>query len=152
MFDGVEFTPSEPGEGGLPAWVDCTIHRKDRRVATSVREYMQEARQPYGAWLSQPARMLRDKALVHCARVCFALVSMLDLDEAVRVARGRDTGYSSRQAAKSTQRSESPWAPIISRSGCRGLVFECHNLLFRDDNTVVKPNILAESPKYRTRV
>jgi hypothetical protein len=89
MFDGVAFTQPEPGEGGLPAWVECTIHRKDRRVATAVREYMQEARQPYGAWLSHPARMLRHKALVQCARVCFALVGVLDPDEAGRVASAR---------------------------------------------------------------
>lgn len=86
MFDGVEFSQPEPGDDGLPAWVECTIHRKDRSVATSVREYMQESRQPYGAWLSHPARMLRHKALVQCARVCFALVGMHDPDEEGRVA------------------------------------------------------------------
>jgi hypothetical protein len=86
MFNGVAFSQPEPGEDGLPAWVECTIHRKDRSVATSVREYMQESRQPYGAWLSHPARMLRHKALVQCARVCFALVGVLDPDEAGRVA------------------------------------------------------------------
>jgi hypothetical protein len=69
MFDGVALSQPDPGEGGLPAWVDCTIYRKDRCVATAVREYMQEARQPYGAWLSHTARMLRHKSLVQCARV-----------------------------------------------------------------------------------
>jgi hypothetical protein len=92
MFDGVAFSQPDPGEGGLPAWVECTIHRKDRRVATAVREYMQEARQPYGAWLSHPARMLRHKALVQCARVCFALVGVLDPDEAGRVTSARGLG------------------------------------------------------------
>lgn len=53
---------------------------------------MQEARQPYGAWLSHPARMLRHKALVQCARVCFALVGVLDPDEAGRVASSRGHG------------------------------------------------------------
>ena len=72
-------------EGGLPAWVECTLHRKDRRVPTTVREYMAEARTDSPAWMSHPRRMLRHKALVQCARVAFGLAGLHDPDEARRV-------------------------------------------------------------------
>jgi phage recombination protein Bet len=70
---------------GLPAWVECTLHRKDRRVPTTVREYLAEARTDSPAWLSHPRRMLRHKALVQCARVAFGLAGLYDPDEALRV-------------------------------------------------------------------
>ena len=72
-------------DGGLPAWMECTLHRKDRRVPTTVREYMAEARTESPAWLSHPRRMLRHKALVQCARVAFGLAGLHDPDEARRV-------------------------------------------------------------------
>ena len=61
--------PPGPGGGGLPVWISCTIHRTDRAVPTTVREYMDESRGASGAWLTHPRRMLRHCALVQCARV-----------------------------------------------------------------------------------
>ena len=100
-YQGVEFREGPdressahrtPGAGqavaddsGLPAWVECTLHRRDRRVPTTVREYMAEARTDSPAWLSHPRRMLRHKALVQCARVAFGLTGLHDPDEARRV-------------------------------------------------------------------
>ena len=96
-YEGVEFRegPELPGQppgaqagasgGGLPAWVECTLHRRDRRVPTSVREYMAETRTDSPAWQSHPRRMLRHKALVQCARVAFGLAGLYDPDEALRV-------------------------------------------------------------------
>lgn len=96
-YDGVEFRegPELPGQppgaeagapgGCLPAWVECTLHRRDRRVPTSVREYMAETRTDSPAWQSHPRRMLRHKALVQCARVAFGLAGLYDPDEALRV-------------------------------------------------------------------
>ena len=72
-------------ESSLPAWIECTLHRKDRQVPTTVREYMAEARTDSPAWLSHPRRMLRHKALVQCARVAFGLAGLHDPDEARRV-------------------------------------------------------------------
>ena len=72
-------------DSGLPAWVECTLHRRDRRVPTTVREYLAEARTDSPAWLSHPRRMLRHKALVQCARVAFGLAGLHDPDEARRV-------------------------------------------------------------------
>jgi hypothetical protein len=91
-YEGVEFREGPPdtgqasaGEGGLPAWVECTLHRRDRRVPTTVREHMAEARTDSPAWMSHPRRMLRHKALVQCARVAFGLAGLHDPDEARRV-------------------------------------------------------------------
>lgn len=68
---GVEFAEGPPrADGsGLPEWASCTVHRRDRTVPTTVREYMDEARGATGAWLTHPRRMLRHCALVQCARV-----------------------------------------------------------------------------------
>ena len=68
---GIEFEEGPPGAGGqsLPAWISCTIHRSDRSVPATVREYMDESRGSTGAWLTHPRRMLRHCALVQCARV-----------------------------------------------------------------------------------
>lgn len=85
QFDGMKFVESPPGEDELPFYIECTIFRKDRRVATSVREYMYEAHTNQGAWLTHPRRMLRHKAMVQCARACFGLGSVYEPDESERV-------------------------------------------------------------------
>ena len=102
-YEGVEFRegPELPGQppraeagapgGCLPAWVECTLHRRDRRVSTSVREYMAETRTDSPAWQSHPRRMLRHKALVQCARVAFGLAGLYDPDEALRVQHAQGT-------------------------------------------------------------
>ena len=84
-FDGMKFVESEPGDDELPLYFECTIFRKDRKVATSVREYMYEAHTNQGAWLTHPRRMLRHKAMVQCARLCFGLSGIYDPDEALRI-------------------------------------------------------------------
>ena len=84
-FDGMRFVESAPGDDELPLYFECTIFRKDRKVATSVREYMYEAHTNLGAWLTHPRRMLRHKAMVQCARLCFGLSGIYDPDEALRI-------------------------------------------------------------------
>jgi phage recombination protein Bet len=84
-FDGMRFVESGPGDDELPLYFECTIFRKDRKVATSVREYMYEAHTNQGAWLTHPRRMLRHKAMVQCARLCFGLSGIYDPDEASRI-------------------------------------------------------------------
>ena len=85
QFDGMRFVESAPGDDELPQYFECTIFRKDRKVATSVREYMYEAHTNQGAWLTHPRRMLRHKAMVQCARVCFGLSGIYEPDEAQRI-------------------------------------------------------------------
>lgn len=85
QFDGMRFFESEPGDDELPLYFECTIFRKDRKVATSVREYMYEVHTSQGAWLTHPRRMLRHKAMIQCARICFGLSGVFDPDEAQRI-------------------------------------------------------------------
>ena len=85
QFDGMRFVESGPGVDELPLYFECTIFRKDRKVATSVREYMYEAHNNQGAWLTHPRRMLRHKAMIQCARICFGLSGVYDPDEAQRI-------------------------------------------------------------------
>ena len=85
QFDGMKFVESAPGDDELPLYFECTIFRKDRKVATSVREYMYEAHTGQGAWLTHPRRMLRHKAMVQCARICFGLSGIYEPDEASRI-------------------------------------------------------------------
>jgi hypothetical protein len=54
QFDDMGFIESPELEQNLPAWVECTIHRKDRRIPLSVREYMVEARGEHLSWHTQP--------------------------------------------------------------------------------------------------
>lgn len=85
QFDGMRLLESEPGHDELPLYFECTIFRKDRKVATSIREYMYEAHTGQGAWLTHPRRMLRHKAMVQCARICFGLGGVYEPDEAARI-------------------------------------------------------------------
>ena len=85
QFDGMKFVESAPGDDELPLYIECTIYRKDRKVATTIREYMYEAHTSQGAWLTHPRRMLRHKAMVQCARTCFGLGGLYEPDEAERV-------------------------------------------------------------------
>ena len=90
-FAGMQFRESEDLLDGVPAWIECTLHRWDRRVPTSVREYLNEVRGTNLAWLTHPRRMLRHKALVQCARLAFGLVGVYDHDEAQRILEARRT-------------------------------------------------------------
>lgn len=85
QFDGMRFVESAPADDELPQYFECTIFRKDRKVATTVREYMHEAHTNQGAWLTHPRRMLRHKSMVQCARLCFGLTGVYEPDEAQRI-------------------------------------------------------------------
>jgi phage recombination protein Bet len=98
QFDGMRFVESAPGDDEVPQYFECTIFRKDRKVATSVREYMHEAHTNQGAWLTHPRRMLRHKAMVQCARICFGLSGIYEPDEAQRIEK-HGVAESKRQSA-----------------------------------------------------
>ena len=61
-----------------------TIHRKDRKHPTTATEYMVECRRKTQPWDSHPARMLRHKAIIQCARMAFGF-ALKDPDEAERI-------------------------------------------------------------------
>jgi hypothetical protein len=109
-FDGMKFVESEPGDDDLPIYFECTIFRKDRKVATTVREYMYEVHTKQGAWLTHPRRMLRHKAMVQCARVCFGLSGIYDPDEAFRVSQIHETRniYDSNKVSSSSNLAKHP--------------------------------------------
>ncbi len=83
QFDGMEFDDVMV-EGKLAA-ITCRIFRKDRSHATEATEYMDECKKQSEPWKQWPARMLRHKALIQCARYAFSLSGIVDPDEAERM-------------------------------------------------------------------
>jgi len=81
--DGMEFDDEKDAKGNLVA-VTCRIHRKDRKHPTMVTEYMDECRRPTEPWTKWPARMLRHKAAIQCARYAFGFAGIIDPEEAER--------------------------------------------------------------------
>jgi len=75
-FDGVEFA-TDWHPNGKPDAVTCTIWRKDRTRQISVTEYFSECVRDTDPWKKSPARMLRHKALIQCARVAFGFAGLL---------------------------------------------------------------------------
>lgn len=100
QFDGMEFRQSEemvqmPGaKSEAPAWIECSIYRKDRGRPIVIREYLDETyREPFkgqygvvaGPWQTHPKRFLRHKAMIQCARLAFGFGGIYDQDEADRI-------------------------------------------------------------------
>lgn len=82
QLNGIEFEDVFQ-EGKLTA-IKCTIHRKDRQHPTECIEYMDECKRDTQTWKQWPARMLRHKALIQCARYAFGFSGIVELDEAER--------------------------------------------------------------------
>lgn len=116
QFDGMKFVESEPGDDELPLYIECTIFRKDRRVATAVREYMHEAHTNQGAWLTHPRRMLRHKAMVQCARACFGLGGVYEPDEAERVSSALLSQTNQRNHSTPRESSTGPMSGALGRA------------------------------------
>jgi len=68
-FDGISFTQSPEKINGIPAWMECTIYRKDRSHPTVVREYFEEVKGEQTIWQKMPRRMLRHRVMQQCARL-----------------------------------------------------------------------------------
>jgi phage recombination protein Bet len=84
-FDGMEFKDVLDADGKLLA-VTCKIFRKGRSHPTEVTEYMAECRRDDSdPWKKWPARMLRHKATIQCARYAFGLSGIMDEDEYERM-------------------------------------------------------------------
>jgi len=81
--DGIEFDDQFDDKGKLTA-ITARIHRKDRQHPTMVTEYMEECRRPTEPWTKWPARMLRHKAAIQCARYAFGFAGIIDPEEAER--------------------------------------------------------------------
>lgn len=88
QFDGMEFEDVFADDGNLRA-ITCRIFRKDRSHPTVVTEYMSECRRDTDTWKKWPARMLRHKAAIQCARYAFGFSGLMDEDEYERL-QGRE--------------------------------------------------------------
>ena len=102
-FDGMEFRASDklvemPGAKPCPEWMECVMHRKDRKHPTAIREYLDEVyREPFtgnkdgrgytvnGPWQSHTKRFLRHKTMIQAARLVFGFGGIFDADEAERI-------------------------------------------------------------------
>ena len=82
-FDGMEFV-DHLDDSGLITAVTCQIYRKDRTRSIQVTEYLLECKGSSEPWKKWPARMLRHKATIQCARYAFGLAGIMDPDEADR--------------------------------------------------------------------
>lgn len=82
-FDGMEFVDNVDDAGELLS-VTCRIYRRDRNRPTELTEYMSECRRDTDTWRKWPARMLRHKATIQCARYAFGFSGIYDPDEAER--------------------------------------------------------------------
>lgn len=85
QFDGMEFVDGPADKNGVPEWIECVMHRKDRAHAIRAREYFAECKRDVAPWKSHPRRMLRHKALIQCARLAFGFTGIHDQDEAERI-------------------------------------------------------------------
>lgn len=84
-FDGVEFDDHIDDKGALSA-ITCKMYIKGRSRPVVVTEYMNECRDAKSSvWQKWPARMLRHKAYIQCARMTFGISDMIDNDEANRI-------------------------------------------------------------------
>lgn len=96
QFDGLEFIDEweKDDKGNRTLFsTTCIIYRKDRSHPIRVTEYMQECYQPTKEpWKKWPARMLRHKAMIQCARIAFSLAGIYDPDEAERIAEAEGGG------------------------------------------------------------
>lgn len=82
-FDGIEFDDNMDEKGNI-ASITCRIFRKDRNRPIVVTEYMDECKRPTEPWQKWPARMLRHKAAIQCARYAFGFAGIIDPEEAER--------------------------------------------------------------------
>jgi phage recombination protein Bet len=83
QFDGVEF--ENITEDGRLQGITAIIYRKDRSMPTKVTEWMEECAGKTEPWKRWPARMLRHKAFIQCARLAFGFAGIYDPDEASRI-------------------------------------------------------------------
>lgn len=87
-MNGMEFVDIKD-KGKLVA-ITCRIYRKDRDKPTEVTEYMAECLGVSEPWKKWPARMLRHKAAIQCARYAFGFSGIMEPDEFERAESARD--------------------------------------------------------------
>lgn len=104
-FAGLTFTQSAEEKEGLPMWMECTIHRSDRIIATTIREYLTEVRSDLDIWQRMPRRILRHRALQQCARIAFGISSReasQDFFEALNTSQNQTHSFTLKTQTKTT--------------------------------------------------
>ncbi|EJF82724.1 phage recombination protein Bet [Bartonella rattimassiliensis] len=83
-FDGMTFQDQIDNDGNLIA-IKCAIRLKGIKDPIEVTEYLNECKQKTDTWQKYPARMLRHKATIQCARYAFGFSGIYEEDEADRI-------------------------------------------------------------------
>ncbi|EJF78898.1 phage recombination protein Bet [Candidatus Bartonella washoeensis] len=84
-FDGMTFQDQLDKDGNLIA-IKCAIRLKGIKDPIEVTEYLKECQQDHSdPWKKYPARMLRHKATIQCARYAFGFSGIYEEDEAKRI-------------------------------------------------------------------
>ncbi|WP_175869515.1 phage recombination protein Bet [Bartonella gabonensis] len=84
-FDGMTFQDQLDKDGEIIA-IKCAIHLKGVTNPVEVTEHLKECKQEKSeAWKKYPARMLRHKATIQCARYAFGFSGIYEEDEAKRI-------------------------------------------------------------------
>lgn len=83
-YDGMEFKDHIDDKGELVS-ITCRIYHKHRTRPIEVTEYMDECRRSTEPWKNWPARMLRHKAVIQCARYAFGFSGIIEPDEYERM-------------------------------------------------------------------
>lgn len=84
-LDGIEYREIHDEKTGDLIAGEVTIHRKDRRVPTTIRETLAEVRRSTDPWKQHTSRMLRHKTIIQGARVAFGFAGIYEPDEGERV-------------------------------------------------------------------
>lgn len=83
-FDGMKFQDALNDKGEIIS-VTCQMFRKNRSHPVEVTEYMSECAGTSEPWKRWPARMLRHKSAIQCARYAFGFSGISDPDEGERI-------------------------------------------------------------------
>lgn len=84
-YDGCAFVEKLDAKGKVIA-TECSMWRTDRSRPTVIEEQMVECyRNNSDPWKSHPRRMLRHKAFMQAARLCYGLGGIMDPDEAAGI-------------------------------------------------------------------
>jgi hypothetical protein len=79
QYDGMQFEDIHDGKNLVA--IKCKIYRKDRTYPVEITEYMEECLRGTEPWRKWPARMLRHKAAIQCARYAFGFSGIIEPDE-----------------------------------------------------------------------
>lgn len=86
--DGHKFEWFRDKNGNLLS-CKCVMYRKDRSHPVEAEEYLLECKRPTEPWKMEH-RMLRHRAFIQAARLCFGFSGIMDEDEAATIAAMKD--------------------------------------------------------------